>query len=44
MFLYIIIFKVTPKSSSRMNEPLRTTFNNVQAVDVILDILIALLG
>lgn len=42
MFLYIILFKVTPKSYSRMNEPLSTTFNNVQAV--ILDILIALLG
>lgn len=44
MFLYIILFKVTPKSYSRMNEPLCTTFNNVQAVGVILDILIALLG
>lgn len=32
MFLYIIIFKVTPKSYSGMNEPLCTTFNNVQAV------------
>lgn len=45
MYVFIIIiFKVTPKSYSRMNEPLHTTFNNVQAVDVILDILIALLG
>lgn len=44
MFLYIIIFKVTPKSYSRMNEPLCTTFNHVQAVGVISDILIALLG